>query len=62
MTKNTNSFVCVFLFNVRVFLFNVRVLFFNNLFRKNIRTFGFKNEQKDENVLKYTFSLRILMK
>ncbi|EFM78859.1 hypothetical protein D3I14_06010 [Enterococcus faecalis] len=44
------------------FLFNVRVLFFNNLFRKNIRTFGFKNEQKDENVLKYTFSLRILMK
>ncbi|EEU74069.1 hypothetical protein D925_00191 [Enterococcus faecalis B83616-1] len=55
MTKNTNSLVCVF-------LFNVRVLFFNNLFRKNIRTFGFKNEQKDENVLKYTFSLRILMK
>ncbi|EFT41069.1 hypothetical protein HMPREF9496_01963 [Enterococcus faecalis TX4000] len=44
------------------FLFNVRVLFFNNLFRKNIRTFGFKNEQKDGNVLKYTFSLRILMK
>ncbi|PQD64978.1 hypothetical protein CUM49_11735 [Enterococcus faecalis] len=53
--KHKQSCLCFFCL---MFVF----YFFNNLFRKNIRTFGFKNEQKDENVLKYTFSLRILMK